>query len=117
MSCVLRAHGLTFDVDAFLKESSLTPLTVFHQGEPRAPGSNPGGRLIQHSGMNVAVSTGEFSELRRQIEDAILFLETHREEMRRLREFPGGPEVELDFPIEERDVAVQLTCPPSLVQG
>jgi hypothetical protein len=33
-----------------------------------------------------------------------------------LRGFPGGTEVELDFPIEERDVAVQRDAfPPKLL--
>ncbi|SRR5258708_1071359 len=62
MSCVLRAYGANFDVDFFLKDSLLKPLIVYHCGEPRFPNSSR--RLDEVSGMNVSVSTCEFSDLR-----------------------------------------------------
>lgn len=113
MSCVLRVSGLTFNVDAFLKESSLEPLVVYRRGEPRGPRSAPTRPLNEDSGMNVSVSTREFSELENQIEDAILFLENHRQELRRLRAFSGVDRIALDFPIEERDVPVQRSSFPA----
>jgi hypothetical protein len=65
--------------------------------------------------MNVSVSTCEFSDLRGQIDDAIQFLSDNDQELQRLRDFPGLEEMELDFPIEERDVAVQCDAFPAQV--
>src|SRR5260370_9405452 len=109
MSCVLRAYGANFDVDFFLKDSLLKPLIVYHCGKPRFPNS----RRDEVSGMNIRVSIREFSDLRGQIDDAIRFLSNNDQELQRLRDFPGLEEMELDFPIEERDVAVQSDAFPA----
>lgn len=69
MSCVLRVAGRHFDVDSFLKGSTLRPLIVCHRGERQFP--NPKIQLSEKSGMNVSVSEREFSDLPGQIEDAI----------------------------------------------
>ena len=114
MSCVLRASGRDFDVDSFLKGSTLKPLIVHHRGERRFPDSKiqPG---VQ-SGMNVSVSEREFSDLAGQIEDAILFIQKNAEELHRLRDFPGMERIDIDFPIRDRDVAVQCDAfPPKLL--
>jgi hypothetical protein len=116
MGCVLRVWGKNFDVDAFLKVSSFEPLTVWHTGESRPSPSNLAGRRHQHSGMHISVSVREFSDLTGQIEDAVSFLETYGEELLRLRGFPGNEGTVLDFPVEDRDVAVQTdTFPPELL--
>ncbi|MGA9511857.1 MAG: hypothetical protein WBV55_24780 [Candidatus Sulfotelmatobacter sp.] len=106
MSCVLRASGTNFDVDEFLKTSSLDALTAFHRGELQFPSSIVT-RKSEYSGMHVSVSTREFSDLRGQIQDAIEFLSKNDRELRRLRDFPGLQRMDLDFPIEDRDVVYQ----------
>jgi len=63
--------------------------------------------------MNVSVSTCEFSDLTGQIDDAIRFVSNNDQELQRLRDFPGLEEMELDFPVEERDVAVQSDAFPA----
>jgi hypothetical protein len=113
MGCVLRVWGKNFDVHAFLRGSSLEPLTVWHIGEPQAPMSNPKGRQHQDSGMNVSVSVREFSELAGQVNDAISFLQAHHDELLRLRDFPCKEGTSLDFPVEDRDVACQMDTFPS----
>jgi hypothetical protein len=116
MSCVLRARGTNFDVDSFLKESSLEALIVFHRGELQFPTSTVPQRKIECSGMNLSVSTREFLDLKGQIEDAVRFLSGNEEELKRLRGFPGVEQVELDFPIEEREVVFQSDAfPPHLL--
>jgi hypothetical protein len=116
MGCVLRVSGKRFDVDAFLSQSQLEPLTVWHHGEPRAPSSSPTGLQNASSGMNVSVSTRVFSDLQGQINDSIGFLRTHSEELLRLKVFPGCESIEIDFPLEDRDVAVQTDIlPPDLL--
>jgi hypothetical protein len=106
MSCVLRANGTSFDVDEFLKTSSFDSLTVFHRGEVQSPGSSAA-RRIEFSGMHISVSTREFSDLTGQIQDAIDFLSKNRGELKRLRDFPGLQSMDIDFPIEDRDVVYQ----------
>ncbi len=116
MSCVLRASGTNFDVDSFLKGSSLSALTVFHRGEVQFPTSTVSQRKSEHSGMNVSVSTREFSDLRGQIEDAVGFLSDNKEEMRRLCDFSGLERIDLDFPVEDRDAVRQSDgFPPRLL--
>jgi hypothetical protein len=116
MSCVLRASGTNFEVDEFLKTSSLDALTVFHRGEGQRRGSVMTQRRTEQSGVNVSVSTREFSDLRGQIEDAVEFLSENEEELRRLRDFPGLERMDLDFPVEDRDVVFQSDgFPPRLL--
>lgn len=105
MSCVLRAAGRNFDVDSFLQSSSLELLIVYHRGQRRFPSSKM--TPDEESGMNISVSNREFSDLTGQIEDAMRFLTDHLEELTRLRDFPGLERLVLDFPVADRDVAVQ----------
>jgi len=113
MGCVLRASGAAFDVDSFLKNSGLRPLVVYHRGEARAPASNPAGRKHERSGMNVSVSEREFSDLAGQIKDAIQFLAENAQELTRLRDYAGLEGLEVDFPVEDRDVAAQTDAFPA----
>ena len=113
MSCVLRASGADFDVDTFLNGSSLDALTVFRRGELQFTGSKI---VSQYSGMNISVSTREFSDLKGQIEDAVRFLSKHEEELRRLRDSQGLERMDLDFGIEERRAIFQSdSFPPDLL--
>lgn len=114
MSCVLRVSGACFDVDEFLKTSTLDVLTAFHRGGTQFPASSIT-RKNEFSGMSVSVSTREFSDLSGQIEDAIRFLSENERELMRLRDFPGIDRLELDFPIEEREVVYQRDAFPHLL--
>ncbi|HTU40089.1 MAG TPA: hypothetical protein VMF10_00165 [Candidatus Aquilonibacter sp.] len=111
MSCVLRAGGARFDVDEFLKNSTLDVLTAFHRGEVQFATSSVT-RKTEYSGISVSVSTREFSDLRGQIEEAIAFLTENDGELRRLRDFSGLEWMDLDFPIEDRDVVYQRDAFP-----
>jgi hypothetical protein len=51
-------------------------------------------------------------DLRGQIEDAIEFLSRNDRELKRLRDFPGLQRMDLDFPIEDRDVVYQRDAFP-----
>jgi hypothetical protein len=97
MSCVLRVEGKTFDVDAFLADSSLEPYDVFHAGEPRKLRPERGEN--KDSGFKVDVSDASWEGLRAQVSDAIAFLDQHRHELERLRAAPGVEDVRLDFAI------------------
>jgi len=116
MSTVLRASGTNFDVDLFLKDSSLRPLTVFRRGEMHFPPPNVAQRTSECSGMIVSVSIREFVNLKGQVEDAVGFLSKNEGGLKRLRDFPGVEGMDLDFPIEARDVVFQSDAfPPPLL--
>jgi hypothetical protein len=116
MSCLLTASGQHFDVDEFLKVSSLDALAVFHRGEGRASGSVITQRRSEHSGVSVRVSLREFSDLVHQIEDAVEFLESNDKELKRLRDSPGVERIDLDFSLEDRDLVFQSDAfPPRLL--
>jgi hypothetical protein len=111
MSCVLRISGGSFDVESFLRDSSLVPLIVLHRGHSRFADSRQPPE--DHSGMNVSVSTRDFSDLAGQIADAIAFLSAHTPELSRLRNYPGVEKMQLDFPVEDRDTLVQTDVFPA----
>jgi len=116
MSCVLRASGANFDVDEFLKVSSLDALTVFHRGETQRRSSAVTQRRTGQAGMSVSVSTRDSSDLRGQIDDATKFLTENNQELKRLRDFPGLERMEMEFPVEDRDVVFQSDAfPPELL--
>lgn len=113
MSCVFRAIGTDFDVDAFLRDSGFQNAVVFHRGEPRLAGV-PDGSKRAASGFNLDVGGGAgFDDLDAQIQAAGRFLGRHEDELRRLGSFPGLDEVCLDFAIRRRDVAAQSNVFPA----
>ena len=105
MSCVLRAGGPDFNVDAFLDESPFEPCAVWHRGESRFRSQPPS----VDSGFNLDVGEGE---LREQIAGAIQFLIVHEAEIRRLSGCTGI-EIILDFAIARRNVIVQSDSFPA----
>jgi hypothetical protein len=114
MSCVLQATGKTFDVDEFLKNSSLDALTAFHRGAAQSPTSST--RRSDSSGIKVSVSTRESSDLRGQVKDAVGFLIDNKQELSRLRDFPGVERIDLDFQVEDREMVFQSDAfPPGLL--
>lgn len=115
MSCVLRATGSDFAVDTFLATSKLSSCHVFHKGEPKSKTKSEGQRN-QSSGFNAGVSTADFSDLPGQIEEALWFLQNNESELKQLAEYSGVETVQLDFPVDQKDVAIQNNIfPPKLL--
>jgi len=112
MSCVLRAVGTSFDVDAFLRKSQFEPDSVFHRGEPRLEGPSDGPKRGA-SGFNLTLSEASFDDLPGQIADVTHFLIEHEDELRRLAGFDGVDEVCLDFGVRRLDVAAQSEIFPA----
>lgn len=100
MSCILRASGLDFDVTAFLSNCELEPVSVFKKGEARYPTSQPQGRTHACSGINFKVSDADFSELARQMQETIVFVQQHEIFISALKAFPGVENVTIDFGAE-----------------
>jgi len=100
--CVLRAFGEHFDVDAFVKGTSLGPYEVCRRGERRFPGSKHSADTNEYSGVKIAVSNKGWDDLPGQIEDAVSFLAANFDSLRELVGFPDVEVVKLDFPIDLR---------------
>ena len=105
--CVFRVSGAHFDVDQFLVKSLWIPPAIFRAGEPKFTGGQPNGPVSRKSGFNLNASNAEFSELHKQIDDAIRFLRSNEEELVRLRDFPAAEGMWLDFGISK-----SVTFPP-----
>jgi len=112
VSCVLRAIGTAFDVDAYLRDSPLVATAVFRRGEARASGQ-PNGPQWAASGLNIAVSDADGQNLDAQVSDALRFLREHEDELRRLGSSSGMEEMCLDFSVERRDVIAQSEIFPA----
>jgi hypothetical protein len=100
MSCILRAAGADFDVDAFLIDCSLEPITVYYKGAPRYPGGRPDGPKLSRSGVHFEVSGADFSEVELQIEEALAFTRAHQGLLSALKAYPGVERVTMDFGAE-----------------
>ncbi len=112
----MRVSGTNFNVDQYLAqvEMSAVVLKVGHKGTRNSPNQK---NAYAFSGVNMLVSDHKFSELDKQIENALTFLQTYAAELRLLATFPGVEDVVFDFSIEARDVIVQADYfPPELLQ-
>ncbi|PYQ25184.1 MAG: hypothetical protein DMF81_03240 [Acidobacteria bacterium] len=112
MSCVLRAIGEEFDVDAFLATSPLRPDAVYRKGES-VPGASGRGRPPLASGFHLAVGPAGLDDLTGQVREALAFLDEHEDELRRLNGFAGVDALTLDFAIRRREGATQIDIFPS----
>jgi hypothetical protein len=101
----LRVSGANFDVDAFLRESNITPAVVFRRGQPKFPASHANGRRLDHSAMNIGVSDAEFGNIEQQTQETLQFLVANLVELERLRTYPGVDGLELDFAVNGNDDA------------
>lgn len=110
--CVLRAIGQDFDPDSFLADSPLSGAAAFRRGEPAGPGLEEDKRRLA-SGFNVTVSRAGFDDLDAQVRDAVKFLRSHEDELRRLSGYPGVEEVCIDFGIRHRDEPAQTDVFPA----
>jgi hypothetical protein len=112
VSCVLKAAGHGFDVEAFLGASPFKAESVYQKGQANVSAEPV--RMV--AGFTLRVSGAGSDDLAGQVRDAIAFLDQFEEELRRLGRFPGVEEVSLGFGIAWRDVAVQTdTFPPELL--
>ena len=115
--CTLVASGVNFDVDEYLRESPFEVLNVFHRGEAVPPLENPKARPLSDSGFVAVVSHDELLHLLDQAAEALDFLETHEEELRRLKGF-GVDAMVLDFRIPQ-GMSTHPThfLPPELIEA
>ena len=100
MSCILRAGGENFDVDAFCAGSAIVPDSVWRKGEMRFRNVSGSRTIHDSSGIRVVTSDAGFSALADQIADTILYFRRHTEDIKALAGFPGIDVAVLDFGAE-----------------
>lgn len=115
MSCILRASGTEFDVDAFMAKTSLEVDSLWRKGEKRFIKSI-NSEINRSSGIRVVASEADFSDLGEQIQDVVSFLRKNLEQVKLLASFPGAEGAVLDFGIEIYPPGwASFTFPPELL--
>lgn len=101
------AHGVDFDVDAYLKITPLTFDRVWHRGDLRGC---PEFIQDQHptSGLEIVLGPGQELSTHEQMQIAVEFLEQHEDTLKHLGEFPGVKAFMLG-------IHVQIPWTPNLV--
>jgi hypothetical protein len=79
------------------------------------PGTQPGRRVDEHSGVNIKVSAAKQDDLQSQIKDALAFLEENEQEIESLCGYPGVEFAGLDFGVELPDALVSNSFPSELL--
>ena len=97
--CTLRVSGKQFNVDRFLATSDFQPSAIWRRGQKRWLSSNG---VSDVSGFNLGVSNASWNNLQKQIKETLRFLKKYKNEVMRLRQYPGVESLELDFPINNR---------------
>jgi hypothetical protein len=109
---VLRISGADLDADALLRVVSLPVYDIRRAGE-----IGPLGRPYTGTSIHVDVSTAEFSDLARQTDDAVRFLQRNQAGIREALGFPGVEDGRLDFAVNHRDLAIDCKyLPPKLLK-
>jgi hypothetical protein len=112
--CIFTASGLNFDVDGFLRGSSLKPFTVYHQGESPKAG-NILFRPQEEPGFMVLVSHDDKPNLVEQGLAALDFIAANNQEFEHLREV-GAEKVLLHFGLAKHQIAKRPQyLPPELL--
>jgi hypothetical protein len=97
MSCILRAGGQHFDVDAYCAATNLCVYLLRRKGEKRHPNSATNDTIYESSSVQIEASKADFCELPKQIADVILFLQQNGDDVKALSNFAGVEDVEFDF--------------------
>lgn len=116
MSCILRVYGNEFDVASVLVSDVLTVDSHWVKGEMRFPGSSVIRTLNDSSGVRVVVSEADFTDLKKQISDAVEFLREHHSAARTITTYPGVEGAVLDFGVNIYPPGwASFTFPPELL--
>lgn len=112
--CILHVDGENFDTHAFLSQTSLQPYDVYRAGDAVIPGAKKE-RYFDKNGFKIDVS--EADDFDQQIEDTLVFLDKHREDLQLLVRL--NIDAQLDFGISRKnpdDFPIQSDfLPPSLL--
>jgi hypothetical protein len=95
LGCYFTASGKKFDVDSFLRTTTLKPDAIFYRGQPLTP--LPG--RVEETGFSVTIcETRVFGDLDQQIPRALRFLRKSQTELARLAKRSEVTRLRLTFP-------------------
>ncbi len=100
MGCTLVARGENFDVKSFLAKTKL-PIKRAHYWIRGTPTLNRK-RIRQDSGFSEWVGRDGWENLRRTVANVLKFLQSHRNELMRLKRATGVESIMLDFAFDSR---------------
>lgn len=105
--------GNEFDVDAFLRQFSVTPYDQWRRGTERRPG-----KLYEFSGFSLVASNAQMDAFDEQVADAIAFMGTHSSWLPAVASYPGVEYATFDFGIDMPGGAIPMVrFPPALVSA
>jgi hypothetical protein len=112
--CVLQADGTGFEPQAFLQQTTFDAKLIIFHGKLGLPEElklkvaevEPSGlQLFETTFLLLTVSEAEAKAT--QLEEATLFLEQHRDEVQRLRNFPQVENVSLRFMVAKGEPSLE----------
>ncbi len=113
MSCMFTAGGDDLDVDAFVRQFSITPYDQWRRGAERRRG-----KLYEFSGFSFVASDAPMDAFEQQITDVVEFISTHSAWLRAVAVYPGVEYATFDFGIEMPGGAIPMVrFPPALVSA
>ena len=116
MSCMLRIGGQEFDLDAFAASNSVVPDSTWRKGEKRFPKSQTSTKISDTSGIRIAASDADMSELEKQIDETLQFIRKNHDELRKAIQMPGVEFAVLDFGCEIHPPGwSSFTFPPEIL--
>lgn len=120
MPTMIRAARKDFDVNGFLAITSLPAACIGGVGRKGALHftSKPQRGCLEESSLTVEASGADFHEFNRQIEETILFLKHHCEQLQQLRQFHGVDRFWMDFGVAPKKhlAAEGFFLPQDLIQ-
>ena len=114
--CVLHVRGKSFNIDDFLKNTSISPYKIWYKGKPmRRPD-----KVYEDSGFSLDISKADWNNLENQILDAENFLKENFIELEHLCKLPYIDDIRFDFPyslrINETYFSQSEYFPPSFLK-
>ncbi len=102
--CVFQAYGMNFEPQAFLQDSTFDPKLILYHGKLGLPEEIK--RKVTETDLEalqvfetkyLLLTLSEAEQSASQLADATSFLKQHRNEIKRLREFPQVETITLKF--------------------
>lgn len=115
MPCILHIYGTDLRADLFLNEASFAPEQILHNGALDSSGAADS-RLDETglSATHLIIEVSKADALSHQVEDAVMFLKLHLDEIKRLRDRYDAEEICLNFTAEQPQIQLQKPFPSEL---
>ena len=113
MPCVVHVGGAAFDPQSFLQVGSLSPYSIFRQGDPCGRSST---RCFDYSGFKLAIGSDDCWVIDQQVDDCAIFFEANRVEFERVASEPGIGVRTIDFGIQGMGICTEVDLPKEFMR-